>query len=398
MKTINTTYKFDKIKLVLVLAFMSAIAPLSIDMYLPALTQIREIFETDEFYMQLSLAVFFIAFSFGQLIYGPLSDIYGRKKPLYFGITIFVISSFACAMVDSVYAFIFFRFTQALGGSAGIVIARAVINDKFELNEAASMFAIMMVVASLAPMLAPTFGSLILHFVSWRIIFIMLFSLGVMLLFMIYFWLKDSSRVGKKDELSFKKMAITYIEILKNRKFIVYALSLAMPMSAMFAYITGSSFVFVEYFGLSTYKYGIIFGLNALGVTLVSAINSKLVLKHSPENFLKIGLFLASFFVIILIALGYFKVEFLYFEIMLFLTLATLGFIIPNATSLAMSCYKERSAGAASAVLGAMQFAFAGGASFSVGFLKANNPLFLSIVMGSSTFIALLIYIKGFKE
>lgn len=390
--------RLDRIKLILVLAFMSAIAPLSIDMYLPALPEIRQVFETQEFYIQLSLAIFFIGFSFGQLIYGPISDVYGRKKPLYFGIAIFALSSFICAITQNIYTFIFFRFAQAIGGSSGIVIARAVINDKFELNEAASMFAIMMVVGSIAPMLAPSFGSVILAFSSWRVVFVMLCLLGIILLTMIYFWLQDSMKKDSKASLEPKNVMSNYIEILKNNQFMVYALSLSVPMSSMFAYITGSSFVFVEHFGLKTYEYGIVFGLNAFGITLVSAINSRFVLNHSPEKFLKFGLYFASLFVSFLVVLGYFKAGFIYFEIALFLSLSMLGLIIPNAVSLAMACYKNRSAGTASAVLGFIQFAIAGMASISVGFLKANNPLFLSIIMASCIFIALIIYIIYFKK
>ena len=150
--------RFAKIKLVVILAYMSALAPLSTDMYLPALERVKQSFATSEFYAQLSVASFFVAFALGQLVYGPLSDKFGRKKPLYAGISLFIAASLACVSFDNIYAFIFFRFLQALGGCAGVVLARAIVNDKFELNEAAAMFALMMVVGSLAPMLAPKIG------------------------------------------------------------------------------------------------------------------------------------------------------------------------------------------------------------------------------------------------
>lgn len=167
-----TAYQgFAKARLIVILAFMSSLAPLSTDMYLPALGEVQRSFATTPFYAQLSLAIFFIAFAFGQLIYGPLSDVYGRKKPLYIGIALFIVASFACISFDSVDSFIFWRFLQALGGCAGVVIARAIINDNFALKEAASAFALMMVVSSLAPMLAPVFGGFLLDFFSWKMYF-----------------------------------------------------------------------------------------------------------------------------------------------------------------------------------------------------------------------------------
>lgn len=173
---------FSKFKLIIILAFMSSLAPLATDMYLPALSEVQKSFATSSFLAQLSLASFFIAFSLGQLIYGPVSDVYGRKKPLYIGVLVFILSSVACISFDSIYAFIFFRFTQALGGCVGVVIAIAIVNDKFNVKEAAGVFALMMVISSLAPMLAPTFGGIFLEYFSWQFIFGVLFVLGAILL------------------------------------------------------------------------------------------------------------------------------------------------------------------------------------------------------------------------
>ena len=184
---------FEKFKIIIVLSFMSAVAPLSTDMYLPALPSVQHSFETSEFLTQLSLASFFIAFALGQLIYGPLSDVFGRKKLACIGIVLFIFSSFTCVIVDNVYVFVAFRFLQGLGGCAGVVIARAVANDLFELKEAASVFALMMVVTSLAPMLSPFFGSILLGFFAWKSIFMALFILGILLLCFIVFGLKESA-------------------------------------------------------------------------------------------------------------------------------------------------------------------------------------------------------------
>ena len=366
--------------LVIILAYMSAVAPLSTDMYLPALKNVQESFATSEFYTQLSLSAFFTAFAVGQLIYGPLSDIYGRKKPLLVGIGLFIVSSIACVTIDSIYAFIFFRFTQALGGCAGVVVARAIINDKFDVKEGAAVLALMMIVGSLAPMLAPTFGAFISDFGGWKLIFGTLFALGIILFLMIFFGLHTTSVIDKSLSINPKSVLKNYAVILKDKRFFIFTLSSALCMAAMFAYITGSPFVFREHFGLSSKAFGIVFGLNALSMTIFSAINAKIVQKSSPYKILQNAFLAMIVGVTLLLFCGFFDFGFLVFEICLFFTLGMKGFIIPNAVVLAMSRFKHKS-GSASAVLGAIQMAMAGLISVIVGAVGANHPFLLSCVM-----------------
>ena len=373
--------RFAKIKLVVILAYMSALAPLSTDMYLPALERVKQSFATSEFYTQLSVASFFVAFALGQLVYGPLSDKFGRKKPLYAGISLFIAASLACVSFDNIYAFIFFRFLQALGGCAGVVLARAIVNDKFELHEAAAMFALMMVVGSLAPMLAPTFGGFVLEFFPWQAIFTILFALGILLFIFIFFGLDESAEIKNDAAISAAAVARDYGEILRNKEFMRYTLGFAVAMSALFAYITGSSFIFLDYYGLSERAFGAVFGINALGMTLVSALNAKLVQKREPAALLNFGLIAMFAMSLILLACSMLGLPFICFELSLFALLSSLGFIAPNATTLAMALFKGGRSGAASAVLGTTQFAIAGAVSFIVGAVGANEPLLLAGVM-----------------
>lgn len=381
---------FTKINLVLILAFMSSIAPLSTDMYLPALSEVQKTFETNSFFTQVSLAVFFIAFSLGQLIYGPLSDAYGRKKPLYFGISLFIVSSLICVLVDSIHIFITFRFFEALGGCAGVVIARAIVNDKFELKEAASMFALMMVVSSLAPMISPIFGGFLLDYFSWRSIFALLFGLGIVLFLWIVFGLQESN-CNPKPIGGLKNYFLELLLILKDRRFRIYVFSSGFAMATLFAYITGSSYLFREFFGLSEKDFGVLFGINALSLMIFAQINAKIVLKYSPYFILPYA-FLAIFGIsLLLIIVGFLQLHFIVFEILLFLNLGALGFIVPNTTTLAMSRFKQNG-GSASALLGTIQFALAGGISFLVGIIGANKPLPLALIIASCLIIACGIY------
>ncbi|MDL0104052.1 multidrug effflux MFS transporter [Campylobacter felis] len=371
---------FAKFRLIFILALMSSIAPLSTDMYLPALSQVKQSFETSEFLTQLSLASFFVAFALGQLIYGPLSDVFGRKIPALVGIFIFIVSSLFCVIIDNIYAFIALRFFEALGGCAGVVIARAIVNDLFELKEAAGVFALMMVFSALAPMLSPSFGGLLLEYFSWHSIFATLFALGILLFLLILFALKESAPHLGRQKFSLQKTKQAYAFILSDKKFLVYVSSMSLVLAAMFAYITGSSFVFVEFFGLSGQHFGLLFGLNALGFVIFANINAKMVQKIPSEKILFYALIIMLISTLILFVNSLIKPNFWLFELSIFTSIALLGFIAPNGTTLAMARFKDHS-GTASAVLGTSQFALAGVISFIVSAVGANTPVILALIM-----------------
>ncbi|ECR3517581.1 multidrug effflux MFS transporter [Campylobacter coli] len=382
---------FAKFKLIVILALMSSIAPLSTDMYLPALSHVEQSFQTNSFLTQLSIASFFIAFALGQLIYGPLSDIFGRKIPALVGIFFFIVSSLFCVIIDDIYAFIALRFFEALGGCEGVVIARAIINDLFEIKEAAGIFALMMVFSSLAPMLSPTFGGILLEYFSWHSIFATLFALGILLFLMILFGLKESAPHLKNKKFSHHEAMKSYKFVLSDKRFLVYILCASFALAAMFAYITGSSFVFTQFFGLSEQKFALLFGANALGFVICANINARLVLKYESEKILAKALMIMFISTVILLVNAFFHPNFLLFELGIFTSIAMLGFIAPNTTTLAMARFKEHS-GTASAVLGTVQFGFAGLISFVVGAINANTPIILAFVMCACVLVANMIY------
>ncbi|EHF3815515.1 multidrug effflux MFS transporter [Campylobacter jejuni] len=382
---------FAKFKLIVILALMSSIAPLSTDMYLPALSHVEQSFQTNSFLTQLSIASFFIAFALGQLIYGPLSDIFGRKIPALVGIFFFIVSSLFCVIIDDIYAFIALRFFEALGGCAGVVIARAIVNDLFEIKEAAGIFALMMVFSSLAPMLSPTFGGILLEYFSWHSIFATLFALGILLFLMILFGLKESAPHLKNKKFSHHEAMKSYKFVLSDKRFLVYILCASFALAAMFAYITGSSFVFTQFFSLSEQKFALLFGVNALGFVICANINARLVLKYESEKILAKALMIMFISTVILLANAFFHPNFLLFKLSIFTSIAMLGFIAPNTTTLAMARFKEHS-GTASAVLGTVQFGFAGLISFVVGAINANTPIILAFVMCACVLVANMIY------
>ncbi|MCR2062284.1 multidrug effflux MFS transporter [Campylobacter helveticus] len=371
---------FAKFRLIVILALMSSIAPLSTDMYLPALSQVKQSFETSEFLTQLSIASFFIAFALGQLVYGPLSDVFGRKIPALVGIFLFMLSSLFCVIIDNIYIFIALRFFEALGGCAGVVIARAIVNDLFELKEAASIFALMMVFSALAPMLSPSLGGFLIEYFSWHSIFATLFGLGILLFLLILFALKESAPHLKRQKFSHKETLKSYHFVLKDKPFVLYVSCAALVLAAMFAYITGSSFVFISFFGLSEKDFGLLFGINALGFIIFANINAKIVKKIDSEKILFYALILMLISTLILFFNALIKPNFWLFEISIFTSIALLGFIAPNTTTLAMARFKDHS-GTASAVLGTSQFALAGVISFIVSAVGANTPVILALVM-----------------
>ncbi|EAI4876498.1 multidrug effflux MFS transporter [Campylobacter coli] len=382
---------FAKFKLIIILALMSSIAPLSTDMYLPALSHVEQSFQTNSFLTQLSIASFFIAFALGQLIYGPLSDIFGRKIPALVGIFFFIVSSLFCVIIDDIYAFIALRFFEALGGCAGVVIARAIVNDLFEIKEAAGIFALMMVFSSLAPMLSPTFGGILLEYFSWHSIFVTLFALGILLFLMILFGLKESAPHLKNKKFSHHEAMKSYKFVLSDKRFLVYILCASFALAAMFAYITGSSFVFTQFFGLSEQKFALLFGANALGFVICANINARLVLKYESEKILAKALMIMFVSTLILLINAFLYPNLFLFEASIFTSIAMLGFITPNTTTLAMARFKEHS-GTASAVLGTVQFGFAGLISFVVGAINANTPIILAFVMCACVLVANMIY------
>ncbi len=368
--------------LALILGALTALGPLSVDMYLPSLPTIQRELGTTASLTQLTLAAYFVGLGLGQLAYGPLTDRFGRKRPLYAGLAIYVLASLACALSPSVHVLIALRFVQAVGGAAGQVVTRAVVRDLYSGAPAAQLLSRLMLVMGVAPILAPLLGGWILLFAGWRAIFALLALLGLGCLALMLFTLPETAAT-RVPRLEVAVIGRHLGELARDRSFRAFTLTGAFAMAGMFAYISGSPFVFIELFQLSPQAYGWIFGTNAFGLILGSQLNHRLLARRLPAQILAGSTVVISVAGAILVAVavsGWGGLPAILAS--LFVFVASLGFIGSNATALAMEEQGAR-AGIASAALGSTQFLVAAGASSLVGILNDGSARPMAAVMAA---------------
>lgn len=348
--------------LILILGAIAALGPFSIDMYLPGFPAIADDLDTDISKVALTLTSYFIGISVGQLIYGPILDRFGRKKPLMVGLAIYLVAVLGCALVPDVYWLIGFRLLMAFGGCVGMVASRAVIRDRFPVKEVPRVFSTLILVMGVAPIVAPTLGGYIISTLGWRYVFFLLVLISGALLLIINRFLDESRGEDTTVSLKFKNVAKEYWKVLRHSDFLVYGLAGSLAMAAMFAYISDSSFVLIELYGFSEKTYGWIFGSNAAGFILGSQLN-RLVLKRfdtRPVTYV-FGMLMLAVGIVLGIGgvIGFLTTPVLL--TLLFFFLFFLGFVNPNTTALALEPF-ERNAGIASALVGSLRM-FAGAVS-----------------------------------
>ena len=366
--------------LALLLGSLTAFAPLSIDMYLPSLPAIQEDLGTTASTVQLTLAVFFAGLAVGQLVYGPLSDRFGRKRPLVVGLALYAVASVGCALAPNIETLIALRFVQALGGAAGIVIARAVVRDLRSGAEAARLLSLLMLVMGAAPILAPLLGGWLLLLGTWRVTFGVLGTLGLVCLAVVPRGLPETS-TQRMAQLDLQAIGAQMRALGKDRYFVAYSFAGGFSQAGMFAYISGSPFVLIEIFHVSPQAYGWIFGANAAGLIAASQLNRRLLATRPPAKVLARALLVALVAGGALLLLAMLRAEILpAVLVLLFFFVATLGFVGPNATAVAMDRHGER-AGMASATLGAGQYVIAALASAAVGIANDGTMRPMAIVM-----------------
>ena len=349
----------------LMLGSLTALGPLSIDMYLPSFQAIARDLAASPAQVQLTLAVFFVALGIGQAFYGPISDRFGRRRPLCFGLGLYVLASAGCASARSIEALVAWRFAQALGGCAGMVIARAVVRDRFDEREAARFFSLLILVTGLAPILAPSIGGQILVFFSWRAIFWALAGFALVGFITATFLLPESLPPERRTEGGVGTALYVYARLLRDRAFMRYALSGALVISGMFAYIFGSPFVFMQIYGVRPERFGWIFGFIAFGLISASQLNRVVLARVVGARILSHALMVTAGASVILLVMAWTGAGGLPGLLgPLFVYIASLGFVLPNVMATALGP-QGRNAGTASALLGTLQF----GAGATVGML-----------------------------
>lgn len=365
---------------ILILGALSAFGPLAIDFYLPAFPAMALAFGTDEQHVQLTLAAYFLGLSLGQLAYGPISDRFGRRIPLLSGVGLFTLASLACAYAPSLEWLIGARFVQALGGCAGMVISRAVVADKCDAVGSAKVFSQLMLVMGLAPILAPMLGGLLVNTSGWQSIFLVLTGFSALAALAVALGLPESmpARVPRQPLSGALRQ---YTRLVKDRVYLGHALTGGIAIAGMFAYIAGSPFVFIKLYGVPAEHFGWLFGTNAAGFILVAQVNARLLAKRGPAFLLVRAVWVYFLAGLTLLAVGAMRPEALWpLLIPLFICIASLGCIIPNASACAMNGQGAR-AGSASAMLGCLQFSIAAGAAALVGVLHDGSAVPMAMVI-----------------
>lgn len=375
----------------LTLAVLTAVGPIATDFYLPAFPQLVDALSTDDYHVQLTLTAFMTGMALGQLFLGPFSDRYGRWLPLIVGIVLAILSGTVAALTDNIWVFIAMRFVQGLSCSAGAVLARAIARDLSSGVEAAKIFSILMLITGIAPVAAPIFGSLMVGSVGWRgiMLTIVLFSL-IMLLLTVSFLPESLPREKRETHVlgAYKNV----IPLMKNRVFLGYTGVLVATFGVLFGFISASSFVMQEVYGLSPVGYAVVFAVNSAGLMAASFVNTRIVGRVDPMRVIKVALIIQALATVSLLSLalaGALTQPLL--QIFVFLSSCTMTPIAANATALALSSISE-GIGMASALMGALQFLVAGVVTVLVGLGGEVSVIPMVLTMFGFSMLAVLSY------
>lgn len=378
--------------LIIILGLLSAIGAFSIDTYISGFPSIAADFKVSIDTVSYSISSFFLGICIGQMICGPLLDRFGRRTPLLIGLFLYTLASIGCALSTSIEMLIVVRFFQALGGCVGIVAPRAIVRDIFPLNEIAKIFSLLVLVLGVSPIIAPTIGSYLIIAFGWHSVFWLQVIIGLSLLITVFFFLPESRPGDASMSLHPKVVSVNFFRIFTNAQFITYALCGAVVSSGLYAYLAGSSAVFMQIYGVNEQQYGYIFGLTAIGLIGSSQLNTLALRKKSSIRIVQLVLPIQAVFGILLVGLSLFNLHTFYSMLLLILGFVSCqGFIHPNTSALSLAPF-SKDAGSASALMGAIQMSFGALATALVGWLGNGTSLPLTAIMACCPFIALLIF------
>jgi DHA1 family bicyclomycin/chloramphenicol resistance-like MFS transporter len=358
---------------VLILGSLTALGPFSIDMYLPGFPAIAKSLHTTTAQVSISLSSFFVGLAAGQLLYGPLLDRFGRKKPLYVGLVLYIIASAGCYFATSIETLIVLRFIQAIGSCAAGVASMAMVRDIFPLEENAKIFALLILILGASPMIAPTVGGYVTVVFGWHLIFVILGTMALLILLTVIFFLPESYKADPSYSLKPKPIINSFLQVIKEPQFYTYALAGAFAFAGLFVYVSASPIVFMEVFKVSAKTYGWIFATLSVGFIGSSQVNNLLLKKFKSEQIIRISLSIQVITALVFLIGSIYGWFGLGGTIgMIFILLCCVGITSPNASALSLAPF-EKNAGTASALLGALQLGLGALATFGVSVFNSNT-------------------------
>jgi MFS transporter, DHA1 family, multidrug resistance protein len=379
----------ERVRVILVLGALVALGPLTIDMYLPALPAIADNLHTSSAAAQLTLTGTLLGLGLGQLVIGPLSDAVGRRVPLITGTALHIVASLLCLIAPNIGVLGALRTLQGVGAAAAMVVALAVVRDLFSGRAAATTLSRLMLVMGAAPILAPSLGGAVLLTGSWRSVFAVLAILGMALMIVALVALKETLPPERRRDGQVAPVLRTYGSLLIDREFVVLSMVAALGMSALFSYVSGSSFVLQQQYGLNQQQFALVFGLGAVAIIGASQFNVVLLDRFTPKRIVLVALTTATISGLVLTILAVTGVAGLAgFIVPLLFVLGSVGFVLPNAPALALSRHGE-AAGTAAALLGATQFGLGALVAPLVGVLGNDAPA-MAITMTGGAAIAMV--------
>lgn len=381
--------------LILMLGALNTVSPFSIDMYLPAFPEMAEEFGTTPAKISLSVSSYFIGLAIGQIFYGPLLDRFGRKPPLYAGLSIYILACIGCMLSQSVDSLVAFRFVQAIGGCVAGIAAMSMVRDFFPAKDSAKIFSLMMLILGASPLFAPTVGSIVAVHLGWQAVFVFLAGIVSAILAMVYFLLPEGHTADPTISLKPRDMAHNFLTILKVPQFTVYALAGSFGFAGILAYVAGAPIIFMDIYKLSATTFGLLFAGLSIGFIGGNQINILLLKKYTSEQIFHTAMIAQSIICVIFFAGTWAGIYNMYATLaLLFAYICALSLILPNTAALALMPF-TRNIGSASALMGSMQIGVAAVVSSAIGFLSANSMTPIIGIMAASTWIGLCVMIWG---
>lgn len=377
---------------------LNTITPFSIDMYLPAFKTIAADLHTEMAQVMLTVSIYFLGFGIGQILYGPLLDRYGRKRPLYIGMALYILASVGCAAAPTIEMLLAMRFVQALSGCVASVAAMAMVLDFFPPERSSRIFSSLILILGASPMLAPSVGGVIVDVAGWRYVFYVLSAITTVILLVVFFFLPEGHEPDKGVSLLPRHILSGFRDILSEPRFSIYAIAGTFSFSGLFVYVAGSPGIFLGEYHVSPHHYSLIFAGLSVGFIGSSQANHLLAKRFSTETIFRSTLMVqvvASILFFITVVSGmtgmYMVLGFL------FVVLSCAGLTSPNASATALSPF-SRNAGSASALLGFIQIGLGGLISAGVGAIKMQPTLLVSMIMAASSSLALALLVLSSRH